>query len=100
MPRPELLGDLPSHRLNAAILDFIEPGFLAEVIIDQSRAPEPGVAALELLQQLLQGSRPIMIDPQFVAEMGLIVPPHAELMRVVDRPDQPGIGDGFWAAEL
>src|SRR5439155_11780007 len=97
---PELRRDLGCQRLNAAILDLVEAGFFRHVPIDQPLTFEPGVAALKFFQQLLDGTRPIMVDPQFVAEMRFIVPPHAELMRIVDRTDQAWVGNGFRAAQL
>src|SRR5260370_42530914 len=41
-----------------------------------------------------------MIDPQLVAKVRLVVSPHAELMRIVDRPDEAGVGDGLRPAKL
>src|SRR6266516_3302338 len=70
------------------------------VPIDQSFPPEPGIAAPNLLRELLDGAGPMMIDPQLVAKVSLLIPPHAELMRVVDRPDEAGFGDGLRPAKF
>src|ERR1700674_4910755 len=96
----ELLGNLPRQRLNAAILDLVQPGLFRHVPIDQSFPLEPGIASLQLFRELLDGAGPIMVDPQLVAKVGLVVSPHAELMRVVDRPDEAGVGDGLRPAQF